>query len=193
MKQADLVRYSIRDLQDFRATRRLATLLSCLLLLFILPTQAATLTGTVVSIADGDTITVLDADREQHKIRIAGVDCPEKAQPFGQRSKQSMSALVFGKEVDVQWNKRDRYRRIIGKVMVAAPSCRATLCPKTLDAGLTQLTLGLAWRYRKYAKDQSSEDAGRYEFAEQEAREKRVGLWADRHPVPPWDWRKGER
>ena len=164
-----------------------------LLGLLTLPTQAATLTGTVVSIADGDTITVLDADREQHKIRIAGVDSPEKAQPFGQRSKQSMSTLVFGKEVDVQWDKRDRYRRIIGKVMVAAPSCRATHCPKTLDAGLAQLTVGLAWWYRKYSKDQSPEDAGRYEFAEQEARAKRAGLWADGHPAPPWDWRKGER
>jgi len=77
--------------------------------------------------------------------------------------------------------------------MVAAPSCRATRCPKTLDAGLAQLTVGLAWWYRKYSKDQSPEDAGRYEFAEQEARAKRAGLWADRQPVPPWGWRKGER
>jgi len=198
VKQADLVRYSFRDLQDFSAMRRLATLLGSLLLLLLsLPTHAAThaatLTGTVVSIADGDTITVLDANREQHKIRLAGIDSPEKAQPFGQRAKQSMSSLVFGKEVDVQWNKRDRYRRIIGKVMVAAPSCRPTHCPKTLDAGLAQLTVGLAWWYRKYAKDQSPEDAGRYEFAEQEARAKRAGLWADGHPIPPWDWRKGAR
>ena len=102
-----------------------------------------------------------------------------------------MSALVFGKQVDVQWNKGDRYRRIVGKVMVQPSDCPS--CPKTLDAGLAQLTVGLAWLYRKYSKDQSPEDAGRYEFAEQEARAKRVGLWADRNPVPPWDWRKGER
>ncbi|HPL68527.1 MAG TPA: thermonuclease family protein, partial [Smithellaceae bacterium] len=66
-------------------------------------------------------------------------------------------------------------------------------CPKTLDVGLAQLTVGLAWWYQKYAKEQSPEDAGQYEFAEHEARAKHVGLWADGHPIPPWDWRKGER
>jgi endonuclease YncB( thermonuclease family) len=98
--------------------------------------------------------------------------------------------MVFGKEVDVQWNKRDRYQRIVGKVMVQPSGCPT--CPKTLDAGLAQLTLGLAWWYQKYAKGQSTEDAGRYEFAEQEARAKRAGLWADADPVPPCDWRRGE-
>ena len=155
--------------------------------------HAETLTGTVVSVADGDTITVLDANHEQHKIRVAGIDAPEKAQPFGQRSKESMSAMVFGKEVDVQWHKHDRYQRIVGKVMVASPDCRRSPCAKTLDAGLAQLTLGLAWWYEKYAKEQSVEDARRYEFAEQEAKAKRAGLWADGHALPPWEWRKGER
>jgi len=155
--------------------------------------HASTLTGTVVSVTDGDTITVLDAHHEQHKIRVAGIDAPEKAQPFGQRSKESLSAMVFGKEVDVHWHKQDRYQRIVGKVMVATSSCRASQCPKTLDAGLAQLSVGLAWWYEKYAKEQSPEDAGRYEFAAHEARAKRAGLWADGHPVPPWEWRKGER
>jgi len=168
-------------------------LLAPLILLASLASHAETLTGMVVGVADGDTITVLDTNREQHKIRLAGIDAPEKAQPFGQRSKQSMSTLVFGKEVDVQWNKHDRYQRILGKVMVADPNCRTNRCPKTLDAGLAQLTVGLAWWYRKYAKGQSLEAAGRYEFAEQEARAKRAGLWTDADPVPPWDWRKGER
>ena len=128
--------------------------------------HAATLTGTVVGVSDGDTITVLDANREQHKIRVAGIDAPEKAQPFGQRSKRSLSTLVFGKDVDVQWSKRDRYKRIIGKVLVIDPTCQRQ-CPKTLDAGLAQVTAGLAWWYRKYAKEQSAEDAQRYELAEQ--------------------------
>ena len=66
--------------------------------------HAATLSGTVVGVSDGDTITVLDANREQHKIRVGGIDAPEKAQPFGQRSKGSLSTLVFGKDVDVQWS-----------------------------------------------------------------------------------------
>ncbi|HAY26727.1 MAG TPA: hypothetical protein DIT03_13425 [Candidatus Accumulibacter sp.] len=109
-----------------------------------LPWNTQTLTGTVVSVADGDTITVLDAHHEQHKIRVAGIDAPEKSQPFGQRSKESLSAMVFGKELDVQWHKHDRYQRIVGKVMVADPSCRATTCPRTLDAGWTR-----PWQYEK--------------------------------------------
>ena len=162
-----------------------------MLLMVGIGASAEMLTGRVVGVADGDTITVLDANREQHKIRLGGIDAPEKAQPFGQRSKESLSAMVFGKEVDVQWNKRDHYQRIVGKVWVQPVSCPT--CPKTLDAGLAQLTLGLAWWYQKYAKEQSPEDAGRYEFAEQEARAKRAGLWADGQPIPPWDWRKGGR
>ena len=173
------------------SARNAAHLLLVVFLLLSLSVRADTLTGTVVSVTDGDTITVLDAHHEQHKIRVAGIDAPEKSQPFGQRSKESLSAMVFGKEVDVHWHKQDRYGRIIGKVWVQPVGCPS--CPKTLDAGLAQLTVGLAWWYEKYAKEQSPEDAGRYEFAEHEARAKRAGLWADGHPVPPWEWRKGER
>ena len=143
--------------------------------------------------ADGDTITVLDADKTQHKIRVAGIDAPEKKQAFGQRSKTSMSDLVFGKDVDVVANKRDRYGRLIGKVMVADPSCRARTCPKALDAGLAQLTAGMAWWYRQYAREQSAEDAGTYEVAEQEARARHAGLWRDAAPTAPWDWRHAAR
>ena len=147
--------------------------------------HAATLSGTVVGVSDGDTITVLDANREQHKIRVAGIDAPEKAQPFGQRSKGSLSTLVFGKDVDVQWSKRDRYKRIVGKVLVTDPTCQRQCA--------AQVTAGPAWWYRKYAKEQSAEDAQRYEFAEQEARSHRAGLWSDGQPMPPWDWRKAAR
>lgn len=144
---------------------RTANMLLPLLLLVSIAGGAETLTGTVVGVADGDTVTVLDANHQQHKIRLSGIDAPEKSQAFGQRSKESMSALVFGKDVDVVWDKRDRYKRIVGKVMVQPADCPT--CPKTLDAGLAQITVGLAWWYQKYAKDQSAEDAERYEFAEQ--------------------------
>lgn len=106
---------------------------------------AETITGKVVGVSDGDTITVLDANRTQYKIRVAGIDAPEKAQAFGQRSKEAMSTLVFGKDVEVITSKHDRYGRHIGKVMVAESSCSARNCPKTLDAGLAQLTVGMAW------------------------------------------------
>jgi endonuclease YncB( thermonuclease family) len=155
--------------------------------------SAETITGRVVGVADGDTVTVLDAERTQHKIRVAGIDAPEKKQAFGQRSKASMSDLVFGKDVVVMTSKRDRYGRLVGKVLVAAPSCTASTCPKTLDAGLAQITTGMAWWYRQYAKEQSAEDASAYEFAEQEARGRHAGLWRDADPIAPWDWRRASR
>ena len=149
---------------------------------------AETLVGVVVGVSDGDTITVLDAERQQHKVRLGGIDAPEKAQPFGQRSKENLSRLVFKKDVAVDWTKRDRYGRIVGKVMVQPSDCPT--CPKTLDAGQAQLSVGMAWWYRKYAKEQPPEDRGRYEFEEQEAKARRVGLWQDPDPVPPWEWRR---
>jgi endonuclease YncB( thermonuclease family) len=149
---------------------------------------ADTLTGRVVGIADGDTITVLDAVRQQHRIRVAGIDAPEKAQPFGQRSKENLSRLVLSKDVRIEWDKRDRYGRIIGKIWVQPSDCPR--CGLTLDAGLAQLSAGMAWWYRKFASEQSAEDRGRYQFEEDEARARRVGLWREVDPVPPWDWRR---
>ena len=109
-------------------------------------------------------------------------------QPFGQRSKETLSRLVFKREVAVI-NKRDRYDRIVGKVMVQPSDCPT--CPMTLDAGQAQLTAGLAWWYRKYAKEQAPEDRARYEFEKQEARARRVGRWGGADPVPLWEWRRG--
>lgn len=159
-------------------------------LLFSLP-ALADVTGVVVGVADGDTVTVLDAYKTQHKVRVAGIDAPEKAQPFGQRAKQRMSTLVFGKEVRLEGDKRDLYGRTVAKVWVSPPDCQR--CPKTLDAGLGLLTSGLAWHYKKYQNEQSAEDRERYAFAENEALSKRAGLWSEADPVPPWDWRKSRR
>lgn len=92
-----------------------------LLLALSLSAHADTLLGRVVGVADGDTVTVLDAGHQQHKIRLQGIDAPEKAQPFGERSKQNLSRMVFGKDVRVEWEKRDRYGRIVGKVWFSRP------------------------------------------------------------------------
>ena len=156
-----------------------------LLLVLSLSAHADTLLGRVVGVADSDTITVLDTDRQQHKIRLGGIDAPEKTQPFGERSKENLSRIVFGKDVRVEWSKRDHRQRILGKVWVQPESCPT--CPMTLDAGHAQITVGLAWWYRKYAGEQSPQDRGAYEYSEQEARTKRVGLWSDPDPVPPWE------
>jgi endonuclease YncB( thermonuclease family) len=157
-------------------------------LLLFLPVSSphsaiSVLEGTVVKIADGDTITVLDSDKVQHRVRIAGIDAPEKNQPFGNASGKRLGELVARKEVRVEFNKHDSYSRIVEKVWVKPPD-RPT-CGKTLDMGLAQVTTGMAWWYRKYANKHSTEDQGRYEFAEQEARAKKTRLWQDKNPKPP--------
>jgi len=146
------------------------------------------LRGRVVGLSDGDTITVVDAAKARHKIRLTGIDAPEKKQPFGSRSSEHLSSLVFQKEVEVRWAKRDHYGRILGKVMVADPACRREPCPR-IDANLSQIEAGFAWWYRQYAKDQPPEDRRTYAAAEERSREAKRGLWADPAPVAPWKWR----
>lgn len=161
-----------------------------LLALLLLSFNAhADFTGKVVAVADGDTITVL-RDKEQVKIRLAGIDAPEKKQAFGNVAKQRMSDMVFGKEVRVDDRKKDKYGRTIGRVWVASAECQASDCPKALDAGMALLTMGLAWHYKKYEKEQFEEERGQYSFAEIEARGRKAGLWSDVEPVPPWEWRR---
>jgi endonuclease YncB( thermonuclease family) len=138
---------------------------------------------------------VLDGTNTQQRIRLMGIDAPERHQPFGERARQYLGALAFGKEAKVVWHKRDRYGRIVGQVWVEAPDapCRGKPgCPKTRDAGLAQIQSGLAWWYRQYANEQAVEDRNRYEQAEFQAKIRRAGLWAE-NPMPPWDWRKRVR
>lgn len=165
-------------------------LLSILLALLSSGALAAPIKGIVVSIADGDTLTILDSERRQHKVRLAGIDAPEKAQPFGQKSKSSLSAFVFNREVEIIGEKRDRYGRLIGKVMAADLNCNAQTCPKHHDVNLMQIMTGMAWWYREYAREQSAQDRDDYEVAEFRAKSRRLGLWADKNPIPPWYWRR---
>ena len=149
--------------------------------------HAAQMVGRVVRVIDGDTITVLDINKQQHKIRFAGIDAPERRQPFGTRSTQNLARYVARKDVRLDCPKVDRYGRKVCKVWVEPSDCPR--CGKTLDVGLAQITDGMAWWYRYYAKEQTPEDRGRYESAENEARLRKRGLWRDTDPVPPWDWR----
>lgn len=154
--------------------------IAALLLVFVAScTLAETIIGRVIGVADGDTITVLDAANQQHKIRLAGIDCPEKNQPYGQAAKQSMSDQVFGRDVRVESDKHDRYGRVVGKVLIGGT-----------DANLEQLRRGLAWHYKKYQNEQPLDDRIAYTQAEDAARGSGIGLWSDPAPVAPWDWRK---
>ena len=160
--------------------RSAAELVIALLLLWISCTiNAATLQGKVVGVADGDTITVLDAHNKQHKIRLQGIDAPEKAQAFGQKSKQSLNQLVHSKPVTIDFQKKDKYDRTVGKVLLNGS-----------DICLEQIKLGMAWHYKQYASEQPKEDREIYAQAEMDARNQAIGLWKDKTVTPPWEYRK---
>jgi endonuclease YncB( thermonuclease family) len=132
---------------------------------------ADTMSGRVVRVVDGDTLVLLVAGHEQERIRLAGIDCPER--------KQALTRRVAGKEVTIEWAKRDRYGRVVGKVVYGG---------KDIDLALVRE--GMCWWYRKYAHEQTRADRVLYENAEAKAQEKRLGLWRDTNPVPPWEWRR---
>lgn len=130
-------------------------------------------TGKVVAIIDGDTIEVMREGRAE-RVRLNGIDCPESHQAFGTRAKQFTAAAVFGKQVTVRTHDRDRYGRAIGDVTLLDGS--------SLNQALVQA--GLAWWYREYSTDRV------LERLDEEARNAKRGLWADPHPIPPWEFRK---
>ena len=140
--------------------------------------SAETITGKVVGVTDGDTLTVL-VERQRIKVRIAGIDTPEKGQPFGKKAKTGLSNLVFGKQVRIEREKLDRYGRTIGKVYV----------DNTVDVGASLVAHGYAWVYTKYNRDQTLYDYERL------AKSKKLGIWAlpKHQQIPPWEWRKKRR
>lgn len=137
------------------------------------------ISGRVVKVTDGDTVTVLDGNQVQHKIRLAGIDAPERGQAFGGVAKQFVSDWIDGKQVCVDFQKRDRWGRVVGAVVY--------------DGNLINLEVlkaGLAWHYKAYEKDQRIEEQVAFARAEMIARKKRSGLWADNTAVSPRDYRK---
>lgn len=148
-----------------------------LLFVLLLPTLAAAWEGTVVGITDGDTIRVLDAQKRLHKIRLYGIDCPEKKQPFGQKAKQHASDLAFNQIVEIEEITKDRYGRTIALVILPGG--------QSLNAEL--IRAGLAWVYTRYCK---RAECGQWDGLEQAARNGRTGLWSDPHAMPPWKWRR---
>ena len=142
-----------------------------------MPDTVALIVGLVVAIADGDTLTVLNEDFQQVKIRLAEIDAPEKKQPFGTRSRQSLGELCHEKRAVVRVTDIDRrYKRIVGRVSCAG-----------VDANAAQVRRGMAWVYDRYAKDKTL-----YRLQD-EARSSGRGLWRDPHAVSPWAWRSGQR
>jgi endonuclease YncB( thermonuclease family) len=156
--------------------------------LLSLPPEAAALEGVVLRVSDGDTLTIMDDDLQQHRVRIAGIDAPERAQPFGRLAREALSDITRNQRVAVESSKTDRYRRLVGVVRVPPQDCAD--CPAVIDVGLSLVNAGLAWHYRAFEREQPQADRTRYRNAEQSARERRAGLWTEHAPVPPWEWRR---
>jgi endonuclease YncB( thermonuclease family) len=146
------------------------------------PESGEFIEGAVVGVADGDTVTVLDASNRKYKIRLLGIDAPEKAQPFGKVAKQVLSDRIFEKRVRVQVKAQDRYGRTLGKVLLDG-----------VDINLEMLKEGLVWHYKHYADSQFPGDAERYAQAEVAARSARIGLWDYPNPMEPWNWRQEQK
>lgn len=168
--------------RSHRFTLKLALVVALLVCSHARASAADFIEGRVVGVADGDTITVLTRDERQHRVRLLGIDAPESGQAYGQRAKQHLSDLVFGKQVGVWVTKLDRYGRALGKVQSGGR-----------DVNLEQVRAGMAWYYRHYERDVFKEDRRLYDRAESEARAAGRGLWADQNPTPPWDFRRGRR
>ncbi len=160
--------------------KRFLSLMVMLLGLLVCNAKATpVLQGRVVGVSDGDSLTLLDAEKRQYKIRLQGIDAPEIKQAYGQKSKESLSKMVHGKTIQVHAYKKDRFGRTVGQVMLG-----------DIDICLEQVRRGLAWHFKDYQDEQSAEDRERYDRAEKQAREQGLGLWQDAAPVAPWVFRQ---
>ena len=138
--------------------------------------------GRVITIIDGDSIIVTNRQGKRHKVRLAGIDAPERGQPYGDKAKRHLASLIGGKRIQLESYKYDQYGRVVAKIMLLDQ-----------DINLSMVRAGLAWWYRRYADEQPLFDQYRYDAAETHARDRRVGLWSQRNPMPPWQWRKNRR
>jgi endonuclease YncB( thermonuclease family) len=136
----------------------------------------------VVGLTDGDTTKVLTANKQLLRVRVAWIDAPESSQAFGQRARQAMSALVFGKDVELRFHTVDRYGRIVAMVFVDGE-----------NAGLELIRQGLAWKFDRYLPEASPDIQQSCTATEATARTTRIGLWVDPDPQPPWEYRKIEK
>lgn len=164
-------------LLDFLASPK-TTLLKLLFCFFFFTTSllsAETVVGKCVGVTDGDTATVLVDGNRQVKVRFHGIDAPESSQDFGQRAKQKLSDLIYGKEVKVDILETDKYGRSVGKVYVGHTYTNYEMVKS-----------GLAWHYKQYAKNDAE-----LAFAESQAKSGKIGLWSHANPTPPWNWRRG--
>lgn len=161
-------------------------LLLTALALFSGPLLAETISAYVVSVRDGESLLLADANRQQIKVRLLGIAAPRRTQAFGEASRTQLANLTLNKDVRFESTQRKQGEFLLGKLMVQPPDCRT--CVPTLDVGMAQIASGMAWFATPAANDLPPEDRARYEHAEFEAKIRRTGLWQDKNPLPPWKW-----
>lgn len=154
--------------------------------LFSAPLCSETLIGYVLSVQDGETLMLADANRQQIKVRLLGIAAPRRTQSFGEASRTHLANLTLNKNVRFESSLRKQGDFLVGKLLVQPPDCRT--CVPTLDVGMAQIASGMAWFATAAANDLPPEDQARYEHAEFEAKIRRTGLWQDKNPLPPWQW-----
>jgi micrococcal nuclease len=156
-------------------------LILCVLLLPLLssPALSQTITGRVVKVADGDTITILNSHKQKTKIRLYGIDTPESGQAYGIKAKKFTSSLVAGEIVSVKVYDTDRYGRSVGVVFAGSTNVNQEV-----------ISNGYAWQYKKYCKASFCRD---WSILEDHAKTARIGLWSEAKPIPPWQYRKDKR
>lgn len=160
------------------ALRPIFTALIVITLYLSPSTQAASIYGKVVGISDGDTITILTKDKKSIKVRLVEVDAPEKNQPWGQKSKQALSDLIFSLNVTIDSAGNDRYGRTLGTVFLGS-----------ININQHMVENGNAWAYTQYVRDQ------RYFQLQKNAKSKQLGLWSlsQDQTIAPWEWRKNKK
>jgi micrococcal nuclease len=160
-------------------------MLAGLLAVFLASTvlgQEAIVSARIVGITDGDTVKALAAGNELLRVRLSWIDAPEKSQAFGQRSKQHLSDLVFGREVELLAHGLDRYGRTLAVIFV-----------NSIDASLEQVRSGMAWVYDRYIIQAGADIQASYRQAEAEAWEQQRGLWSEPDPIAPWEYRRAAK
>ena len=159
---------------------KLLSLIVLISFLFSTPAHtSSSFTGKVIDVADGDTITILTQNDEKIKIRLAGIDCPESTQAHGEKAKQYLSSLIYGKRTRITPETIDKYGRTVGMVLVNGANINEQI-----------VSNGHGWVFRKYCTTDYCKD---WLKLEEKARKTRAGLWKDANPQPPWEWRAEQK
>lgn len=155
--------------------------------------ETETLQAKVSKVSDGDTVHVIDNDGRRLKIRLLGIDAPERNQAHGLAATQWLTDRALNRPVQVQVTDTDRYGRLVAKLLAKDQSCRDEPCPFNQDLNLKLVQLGHAWWYEAYQEDQPPSDRPLYQQAQLQAQTERLGLWSKPEPIAPWQWRQTQR